>query len=149
MNADDLRIKKYLPYLMATAIFMQMLDSTILNTALPAIAKDLNESPLAMQSAIISYVLTLALFIPVSGFLADKFGTKKIFILALTLFSLGSLFCALSTSLIQLDMARVFQGLGGAFMTPVARLSMIKVYPKNEIVQAMNCLLYTSPSPRD
>lgn len=138
MNADDLRIKKYLPYLMATAIFMQMLDSTILNTALPAIAKDLNESPLAMQSAIISYVLTLALFIPVSGFLADKFGTKKIFILALTLFSLGSLFCALSTSLIQLDMARVFQGLGGAFMTPVARLSMIKVYPKNEIVQAMN-----------
>lgn len=127
-----------MPYILATAIFMQMLDSTILNTALPAIAADLNESVLDMQSAIISYVLTLALFIPVSGYLADKFGTKKIFILALVLFSLGSLFCAMSQSLLQLDLSRIFQGLGGALMTPVARLSMIKTYPKNEIVRAMN-----------
>ncbi|MDO5654711.1 MAG: DHA2 family efflux MFS transporter permease subunit [Flavobacteriaceae bacterium] len=132
------RVRKFLPYIVAVAIFMQMLDSTILNTALPAIAEDLNESALAMQSAIISYVLTLALFIPVSGFLADKFGTRKIFITAIVLFSLGSVFCALSTSLLQLDMARVFQGLGGAFMTPVARLTMIKTYPKHELVQAMN-----------
>lgn len=131
-------IKRFMPYILATAIFMQMLDSTILNTALPAIAADLNESVLDMQSAIISYVLTLALFIPVSGYLADKFGTKKIFILALVLFSLGSLFCAMSQSLLQLDLSRIFQGLGGALMTPVARLSMIKTYPKNEIVRAMN-----------
>ena len=131
-------VKRFMPYLLATAIFMQMLDSTILNTALPAIAEDLGESVLNMQSAIISYVLTLALFIPVSGYLADKFGTRKIFMLALILFSLGSLFCAMSQNLLQLDMARVFQGLGGALMTPVARLSMIKTYPKNEIVRAMN-----------
>lgn len=131
-------IKRFMPYILATAIFMQMLDSTILNTALPAIAADLNESVLDMQSAIISYVLTLALFIPVSGYLADKFGTKKIFILALVLFSLGSLFCAMSQNLLQLDLSRIFQGLGGALMTPVARLSMIKTYPKNEIVRAMN-----------
>ena len=74
--------KKILPLILATAIFMQMLDSTILNTSLPSIAKDLNESPLNMQNAIISYVLTLALFMPVSGFLADKFGTKKVFIIS-------------------------------------------------------------------
>lgn len=81
---------------------MQMLDSTILNTSLPSIAKDLNESPLNMQNAIISYVLTLALFMPVSGFLADKFGTKKVFIFALIIFSIGSLFCALSQNLMHL-----------------------------------------------
>lgn len=137
-TASKSEIKRYMPYLLATAIFMQMLDSTILNTALPAIANDLGESVLNMQSAIISYVLTLALFIPVSGFVADKFGTKKVFMSALFLFSLGSLFCALSQNLLQLDMSRVFQGLGGALMTPVARLSMIKTYPKNEIVRAMN-----------
>lgn len=139
MNQDvPENIKNYMPYLLATAIFMQMLDSTILNTALPAIAKDLNESPLKMQSVIVSYVLTLALFIPVSGYLADKFGTKKIFILSLLLFSLGSLFCGMSTTLIQLDLSRVFQGLGGALMTPVARLALLKTYPKNKIVSVMN-----------
>lgn len=131
-------IKKYLPFILATAIFMQMLDSTVLNTSLPAIAKDLNESPLNMQNAIISYVLTLALFIPVSGFLADKFGTKKIFILSLILFSLGSLFCALSQSLTQLVISRIIQGLGGSLMTPVGKLTLIKTYPKNEFIKAMN-----------
>ena len=89
-------IKKVLPLILATSIFMQMLDSTILNTSITSIAKDLNESPLDMQNAIISYVLTLAVFMPVSGFLADKFGTRKVFIFALFLFGLGSLFCSLS-----------------------------------------------------
>ena len=96
------QVKKVLPLILATAIFMQMLDSTILNTSLPAIANDLKESPLNMQNAIVSYVLTLALFMPVSGFLADKFGTKKVFILALGLFALGSLFCSLSQNLNQI-----------------------------------------------
>ncbi|SHO63116.1 MFS transporter [Algoriphagus zhangzhouensis] len=132
------QVKKVLPMILATAIFMQMLDSTILNTSLPAIAKDLNESPLNMQNAIVSYVLTLALFMPVSGFLADKFGTKKIFILALILFAAGSLFCSLSQDLNQLVAARIIQGLGGSLMTPVGRLTLIKTYPKNELVQAMN-----------
>jgi len=131
-------LKKILPLVLATAIFMQMLDSTILNTSLPAIAKDLHESPLNMQNAIISYVLTLALFMPVSGFLADKFGTRKIFIFSLVVFSLGSLFCALSQDLTQLVISRVIQGIGGSLMTPVGKLAIIKTYPKNELLQAMN-----------
>lgn len=135
---QDTAVKKFLPLILATSIFMQMLDSTILNTSLPSIAKDLMESPLNMQNAIISYVLTLALFMPVSGFLADKFGTKKIFILSLIIFMLGSLFCALSQDLTQLVISRVIQGLGGSLMTPVGRLALIKTFEKNELVKAMN-----------
>ena len=140
MNPETIspQIKKILPGILATSIFMQMLDSTILNTSLPAIARDLNESPLDMQNAIISYVLTLALLMPVSGFLADKFGTRKMFILALVLFALGSLFCSLSQNLSQLVLSRVLQGIGGSLMTPIGRLTLIKTYPKNELVQAMN-----------
>lgn len=131
-------IKKVLPIILATSIFMQMLDSTILNTSLPSIAKDLNESPLDMQNAIISYVLTLALFMPVSGFLSDKFGTKKVFIFALFLFSLGSLFCSLSQNLTHLVLARIVQGVGGSLMTPVGKLALIRTFPKNELLKAMN-----------
>lgn len=136
--SQDNPVKKYLPLILATSIFMQMLDSTILNTSLPSIAKDLQESPLNMQNAIISYVLTLALFMPISGFLADKFGTRKIFILSLVIFMAGSLFCALSQNLNQLVLSRIVQGLGGSLMTPVGRLALIKTFEKNELVQAMN-----------
>jgi len=131
-------LKKVLPVILATSIFMQMLDSTILNTSLPAIAKDLNESPMDMQNAIVSYVLTLALFMPVSGFLSDKFGTKKVFIFALILFAAGSLFCSLSQNLTQLVIARMIQGLGGSLMTPVGKLALIKTFPKRELLKAMN-----------
>lgn len=131
-------IKKVLPIILATSIFMQMLDSTILNTSITAIARDLNESPLEMQNAIISYVLTLALFMPVSGFLSDKFGTRKVFIFALLLFSIGSLLCALSQSLNRLIFARVIQGIGGSLMTPVGKLALIRTFPKNELLKAMN-----------
>lgn len=131
-------IKKVLPIILATSIFMQMLDSTILNTSLPSIANDLHESPLDMQNAIISYVLTLALFMPVSGFLSDKFGTKKVFIFALFLFSLGSLFCSLSQNLTHLVLARIVQGVGGSLMTPVGKLALIKTFPKKELLKAMN-----------
>ncbi|MPL55450.1 putative transport protein HsrA [bioreactor metagenome] len=130
--------KKILPLILATAIFMQMLDSTILNTSLPSIAKDLNESPLNMQNAIISYVLTLALFMPVSGFLADKFGTKKVFIISLILFSLGSLLCSLSPNLTVLVVSRVIQGVGGSLMTPVGKLALIKTFDKSDLLKAMN-----------
>lgn len=130
--------KKLLPFILATAIFMQMLDSTVLNTSLKSIAEDLNESPLHMQNAIISYVLTLAIFMPVSGFLADRFGTRKVFIFAVAVFSLGSLFCSIAQSLNQLVIARVVQGLGGSLMTPVGRLALIRTYEKNEVLQAMN-----------
>jgi len=130
--------KKLLPVILATAIFMQMLDSTILNTSLPAIARDLNESPLNMQNAIISYVLTLAVFMPVSGFLSDKFGTKRVFMFSLVLFSLGSLFCSLSQNLTQLVVARMVQGVGGSLMTPVGKLALIRTFPKQELLKAMN-----------
>lgn len=131
-------IKKILPLILATAIFMQMLDSTILNTSLPSIARDLHESPLNMQNAIISYVLTLAVFMPASGFLADRFGTKKIFIFSLILFSLGSLFCSMSQNLTHLVISRVIQGIGGSLMTPVGKLALIKTFDKSELLKAMN-----------
>jgi len=138
VNIDSEVTKKVLPIILATSIFMQMLDSTILNTSITAIARDLHESPLEMQNAIISYVLTLALFMPVSGFLSDKFGTRKVFIFALFLFSLGSLFCALSQNLNHLIFARVIQGIGGSLMTPVGKLALIRTFPKRELLKAMN-----------
>lgn len=141
MKADLIKMdetKKRMPIILAIAIFMQMLDSTILNTSLPAIAKDLHESPLNMQNAIVSYVLTLALFMPVSGFLADKFGTRKVFIFALIIFAIGSLLCSLSQNLTFLVIARVVQGLGGSLMTPVGKLALIKTFKKNELMVAMN-----------
>ncbi len=130
--------KKYLPILLGVSIFMQMLDATILNTALPAIAKSLNQSPLNMQAIIISYTLTLAIFIPISGFLADKFGTKNIFLLAVGLFCFGSLMCAFSPTLNMLVISRIIQGIGGSLLTPVARLALIKSYPKKELLKALN-----------
>ena len=137
-NINTESVKTFLPLILATAIFMQMLDSTILNTSLPSIARDLNESPLDMQNAIISYVLTLALFMPVSGFLADKFGTKNVFITSLFLFSLGSLLCSLSQNLTQLVIFRVLQGVGGSLMTPVGKLALIKTFDKKELLKAIN-----------
>jgi EmrB/QacA subfamily drug resistance transporter len=120
------------------AFFMQALDATILNTALPAIATSLERSPLAMQSAIISYTLTVAMLIPVSGWLADRYGTRKIFILAVSLFTLGSLACALSSSLSMLVVSRVVQGIGGAMMMPVARLALLRAYPRSELLPVLN-----------
>lgn len=131
-------VKKNLPVVLAIAIFMQMLDSTILNTSLPAIAKDFGESSLNMQNAIIAYVLTLAVLMPASGFLADRFGTKRVFVVAMGLFALGSLVCGLSQNLTELVIARVIQGVGGSMMTPVAKLALLKTFPKNELVRAMN-----------
>lgn len=127
-----------LPWIAAMAFFMQALDATILNTALPAIAHSLHRSPLAMQSAIISYTLTVAMLIPVSGWLADRYGTRKIFTLAVFLFALGSLCCAISSSLTMLVSSRILQGIGGAMMMPVARLALLRAYPRNELLPILN-----------
>lgn len=127
-----------LPWIAAMAFFMQALDATILNTALPAIAQSLGRSPLAMQSAIISYTLTVAMLIPVSGWLADRFGTRRVFMLAVTLFTLGSLACALSNSLTELVIFRIVQGVGGAMMMPVARLALLRAYPRSELLPVLN-----------
>ena len=128
---------RWLPWVVAIAFFMQSLDGTILNTALPAMARDLAEDPLRMQGVIIAYMLTVALLIPASGWIADRFGTKKIFFGAILLFSLGSLLCALSNSLGMLIGARVVQGLGGALMLPVGRLVVLRAYPRSELVRIM------------
>lgn len=127
-----------LPWIAAMAFFMQSLDATILNTALPAISHSLNRSPLAMQSAIISYTLTVAMLIPVSGWLADRFGTRRVFMVAVTLFTLGSLACALSQSLGELVIFRIIQGIGGAMMMPVARLALLRAYPRSELLPVLN-----------
>ncbi|MFT6131885.1 MAG: EmrB/QacA subfamily drug resistance transporter [Shewanella sp.] len=134
LDADTAR---GLPWVVAIAFFMQSLDGTILNTALPAMASDLNEDPLRMQGVIIAYMLTVALLIPASGWIADRFGTKKIFFGAILLFSFGSLLCALSNSLDMLIGARVVQGLGGALMLPVGRLVVLRAYPRSELVRIM------------
>lgn len=136
--ASEKEVKNNIPIVLSIAIFMQMLDSTILNTSLPAIARDFGEPSLSMQNAIIAYVLTLAVFMPVSGFLADKYGTRRIFNFAIILFAAGSLFCGFSSNLTELVIARVIQGVGGSMMIPVAKLALIKTFPKNELVKAMN-----------
>lgn len=127
-----------LPWIAAMAFFMQALDATILNTALPSIAESLNRSPLTMQSAIISYTLTVAMLIPVCGWLADRFGTRRVFIVAVSLFTFGSFLCALSDSLPFLVTSRVIQGVGGAMMMPVARLALIRAYPRSELLPVLN-----------
>ncbi len=129
---------KYLPWLAAMAIFMQSLDGTILITSLPSIAKDMNYSPLEMQSIIVSYTLTLAIFIPLSGWLSDKFGTKKTFSFAVAVFTLGSLFCAISPDLTTLVISRIIQAIGGSMMVPVARLAILYAYPKNQLLKVIN-----------
>ena len=134
----DTDTKRLLPWIVAIAFFMQTLDGTILNTALPAMARDLGESPLRMQSVVIAYMLTVALFIPASGWLADRFGTRRVFVGAIVLFSLGSLLCALSPSLRWLIAARVVQGVGGALLLPVGRLTILRAFPRAELLKVLS-----------
>jgi EmrB/QacA subfamily drug resistance transporter len=125
-------------WLVAMAVFMQMLDTTIVNTALPSMAADLGESPLRMQAVIVSYALTVAMLIPASGWLADRLGTRRVFVAAIVLFTLGSLACAASQTLPQLVVSRVLQGLGGAMLLPVGRLTVLRVVPRQEFLAAMS-----------
>ncbi|MDO4641178.1 MAG: DHA2 family efflux MFS transporter permease subunit [Neisseria sp.] len=132
---------KHLPFLLALSIFMQMLDATILNTALPKMALDLHESPLNMQSAVISYALTLALLMPLSGYLCDRYGTRKVFAVAMGLFVAGSLMAAAAPNLNMLVIARVVQGMGGSMLMPVPRLVVIRAYEKNRLLSVMNYII--------
>ncbi|OCX97446.1 multidrug transporter subunit MdtD [Stutzerimonas kunmingensis] len=133
----DARTARILPWLVAIAFFMQTLDGTILNTALPAMARDLAENPLRMQGVVIAYMLTVALLIPASGWIADRFGSRRIFVTAIVLFSVGSLLCALSASFNQLVASRVLQALGGALMLPVGRLVVLRAFPRSDFVRIM------------
>ncbi|MCP2040314.1 EmrB/QacA subfamily drug resistance transporter [Neisseria sp. HSC-16F19] len=132
---------RFLPLLLALGVFMQMLDATVLNTALPAIAADLQESPLNMQSVVIAYALTLALMTPLSGVLADRFGTRRLYIAALAVFVAGSALCAAASQLNMLVLARVIQGMGGAMLTPVARLITLRAYARSDLVRVTNYIV--------
>ena len=121
----------------ACALFMEMVDATVLSTALPSIAADLQVNPVRLSLAITAYVLSLAVFIPLSGWLADRVGVKRVFVGAICVFLSGSLACAFSDSLGQLVAARALQGLGGALMTPVARLILLRAVPRERLVDAM------------
>jgi len=130
--------RKSLLWLVAVGFFMQTLDATIINTALPAMAASLGESPLRMQSVVVAYALTMAMLIPASGWLADRFGTRRVFFCAIVLFVAGSVLCALSRSSGQLVAARVIQGLGGALLLPVGRLALLRSVPRAEFLAAMS-----------
>ncbi|MBS0611120.1 MAG: multidrug transporter subunit MdtD [Comamonadaceae bacterium] len=125
-------------WLVALGFFMQTLDATIVNTALPAMARDLNESPLQMHSVIVAYSLAMAVLIPASGWLADRFGTRRVFMSAIALFVTGSVLCALAPTLAMLVGARVVQGLGGALLLPVGRLAVLRAFPREEFIHAMS-----------
>ncbi len=138
MNSPDLPASRLILWLVAFGFFMQTLDATIVNTALPAMAESLGESPLRMQSVVIAYALTMAMAIPASGWLADRFGTRRVFTAAIALFVAGSLACALSHNLGQLVASRVLQGLGGAMLLPVGRLAVLKSFPREHFLKAMS-----------
>ena len=129
---------KPLLWLVAVGVFMQMLDSTIVNTALPAMANSLGESPLRMQSVVVAYSLTMATLIPASGWLADRFGTRRVYLAAIVLFTLGSLLCAASRDLAQLVASRVVQGVGGSMLLPVGRLAVLRSVERSEFLAAMS-----------
>ena len=116
---------------------MENLDGTVISTALPAIAKDLHEDPIALKLALTSYLLALAVFIPASGWVADKFGTRTVFRAAIVVFTAGSICCGLSSSLLGFILARVLQGTGGAMMVPVGRLLLLRTVERRDLVRAM------------
>ncbi|HVZ75507.1 MAG TPA: MFS transporter [Polyangia bacterium] len=125
------------PWLVAVAFFMEALDTTILNTAAPALAAAMHVAPLSLRSVLSSYTLSLAVFIPASGWAADRFGTRRVFASAIGVFTAGSLLCGLSTDIHALVFFRVLQGVGGALMVPVGRLAMVRTFPKSQLMRAM------------
>jgi EmrB/QacA subfamily drug resistance transporter len=131
-------IKQLLPWLVAIAVFMEALDTTILNTAVPAIAEALKVAPLSMKAVLSSYTLSLAVFIPVSGWMADRYGTRRVFSSAIGIFTIGSVLCGISNSIHMLVACRILQGCGGAMMVPVGRLTMVRTFAKSELIRAMS-----------
>jgi EmrB/QacA subfamily drug resistance transporter len=138
---DTSTAKRYLPWLVATALFMEQLDATIVNTAIPSIAASLQVTPLSLKSVVTSYILSLAVGIPVSGWMADRFGTRRVFGTAIAIFTIASVLCGLAVNAQMMVMARLLQGLGGAMMMPVGRLAVIRTFPKSELLGAMNFVI--------
>ena len=129
--------ERLIPLIVATALFMENMDSTVIATSLPAIAADIGTSPLTLKLAITSYLLSLAVFIPASGWTADRFGARAVFSIAIAVFMVGSIGCALSSSVTDFVIARIVQGAGGAMMTPVGRLVLLRSIDKSALVNAM------------
>lgn len=134
-------VKRYLPWLVAIALFMEQLDSTIVNTAIPAMAASLHVTPLSLKAVVTSYILSLAVCIPLSGWLADRFGTRAVFSFAVAMFTLASMLCGLALNAPMLVAARILQGIGAAMMIPVGRLTIIRTFPKAELLSAMNFVI--------
>src|SRR6202167_418735 len=130
--------KRLLPWLVAVGFFMESLDTTILNTAVPAIAQALKVPPLSMKSVLASYALSLAVFIPISGWMANRFGTRRVFASAIGIFTLGSFLCGISNNIHLLVACRILQGAGGAMMLPVGRITMVRTFAKSELINAMS-----------
>src|SRR5258708_1026848 len=128
---------RLVPLIVAVALFMENMDATIIATSLPAIAADIGANPLALKLAITSYLLSLAVFIPASGWTADRFGARTVFRAAIAIFVIGSIGCALANSLTGFVIARIVQGMGGAMMTPVGRLVLVRSIDKRKLVDAM------------
>ena len=132
-----MRRDRIVPLIIAVALFMENMDSTVIATSLPAIAADIGTNPLALKLAVTSYLLSLAVFIPASGWTADRFGARTVFRAAIAVFVLGSIGCALSSSLTDFVIARIVQGMGGAMMTPVGRMVLVRSISRRELVSAM------------
>src|ERR1700735_5334274 len=130
--------KRMVPWLIAVAFFMESLDTTILNTAVPTIAAALHVAPLSMKSVLASYTLSLAVFIPISGWMADRFGTRRVFASAIAIFTLGSFLCGITSNIHLLVACRILQGCGGSMMVPVGRLTLVRTFAKYELVRTMS-----------
>lgn len=133
-------MNRIVPMILAVALFMEQMDSTVISTSLPAIARDIGVGPITLKLALTAYMVALAIFIPLSGWMADRYGAKKIFRAAILVFIAGSIFCAISNSLLAFVFSRFLQGMGGAMMTPVARLVLVRGTPRSELVSAMALL---------
>ena len=127
-----------IPLIVGGAQFMHQFDGAVIATALPSMAASLHEDPVRLNLAITTYLLALAVFVPVSGWMADRFGARRVFIAAIVVFTVSSVLCGLAHSLVELVLCRVLQGMGGAMMTPVGRVIVLKSVPKLQLVQAMN-----------
>ncbi|MES2368208.1 MAG: MFS transporter [Pseudomonadota bacterium] len=134
-------VKTYLPWVVAVALFMEQLDTTIVNTAVPAMALSLQVTPLSLKAVVASYILSLAVCIPVSGWMADRYGTRRVFSIAISLFTFSSILCGLALNAPMLVAARILQGVGAAMMMPVGRLTIIHTFPKSELLRAMNFVI--------
>ena len=131
-------IKHMTPWIVALALFMETLDTTILSTAIPQMAKSFGQNPLNLKLALTSYLLSLAIFIPISGWMADRWGSRNIFVGAMGLFTISSFFCGFSNNLTELIVWRVIQGMGGAMMMPVGRLVLLRTFRKENLIRIMN-----------